>query len=145
MNTSLTKFEIGKAYRVRELKPLKKSVAVFSTGAILQEVAAACDILEQHGIAAEQYSFPTVKPIDKHTIADCAARFDHIFTVEEHNIVGGFGSAAAEVLGESGESVRLHRLGIGDFYCSEVGTQAYLRDFAGISAQKIAQTIEETV
>ena len=145
VNTSLAKFEIGKAYRVRELKPLKKSVAVFSTGAILQEVAAACDILEQHGIAAEQYSFPTVKPIDKHTIADCAARFDHIFTVEEHNIVGGFGSAVAEVLGESGESVRLHRLGIGDFYCSEVGTQAYLRDFAGISAQKIAQTIEETV
>ena len=118
---------------------------MFSTGAILEETALACDKLEEQGIGVEQYSFPTVKPIDSGVIADCAKRFDHIFTVEEHNIVGGFGSAAAEVISGLGESVRLHRLGINDFYCSKVGTQAYLRDYVGISADKIAENVINSI
>ena len=64
----------------------------------MEEVSAACDRLEEQGYAVEQYSFPTVKPIDKEVIAECAAKFEHIFTVEEHNIIGGFGSAVAEVV-----------------------------------------------
>ena len=142
VNTGLTEFIIGKAYKIREAKPLSKRAAVFSTGAILDEVAVACDLLEEQGVGVEQYSFPTVKPIDSEVISDCAKRFDHIFTVEEHNVVGGFGSAVAEVISGLGESVRLHRLGINDFYCTEVGTQAYLRDFAGISAEKIADSVK---
>ncbi len=145
INTALTDFTIGKAYKIRDAKPLGKTAAVFSTGAILEEVSSACDMLDKRGVGTEQYSFPTVKPIDKEVIADCAKRFDHIFTVEEHNITGGFGSAVAEVLSELGERVKLHRLGINDFYCAEVGTQAYLRDCVGISAEKIAQTVEATV
>ena len=145
INTSLSSFEIGKAYKIREAKPFEKRVAVFSTGAILEETALACDKLEEQGIGVEQYSFPTVKPIDSGVIADCAKRFDHIFTVEEHNIVGGFGSAAAEVISGLGESVRLHRLGINDFYCSKVGTQAYLRDYVGISADKIAENVINSI
>lgn len=142
INTNLTEFEIGKAYKIRDAKDLDKKAAVFSTGAILEETALACDLLEQQGIAVEQYSFPTVKPIDKDVIADCAKRFEHIFTVEEHNIVGGFGSAVAEVVAELGERTKLHRLGINDIYCSEVGTQAYLRDVVGISAHGIAERVK---
>lgn len=115
VNTVIKEFEIGKAYKLRDAKDMNKKVAVFSTGAILEETTKACDMLEEQGIAVEQYSFPTVKPIDRAVIEDCANRFDNIFTVEEHNIVGGFGGAVAEVLAECGGKAKLHRIGIDDF------------------------------
>ena len=142
VNTVIKEFEIGKAYKLREAKDMNKKVAVFSTGAILEETSKACDMLEENGIAVEQYSFPTVKPIDRKVIEDCANRFDNIFTVEEHNIVGGFGGAVAEVLAECGGKAKLHRIGIDDFYCIEVGSQAYLREQVGINAEGIVRKVK---
>ncbi|MCH5299785.1 MAG: transketolase [Ruminococcus sp.] len=139
---NIKEFEIGKAYKLRELKELPKKVAIFSTGAILEETFLACNILEELGIGVEQYSFPTVKPIDKEVIKDCANRFDDIFTVEEHNIVGGFGSAVAEVMAELDNKAKLHRIGINDFYCIEVGNQAYLREQVGINANGIVEKVK---
>lgn len=142
VNTVIKEFEIGKAYKLREAKTLHRKVAVFSTGAILEETLKACDMLEEQEIAVEQYSFPTVKPIDKEIIKDCAERFDNIFTVEEHNVVGGFGGAVAEVLAECGGKAKLHRIGIDDFYCIEVGSQAYLREQVGINADGIVRKVK---
>lgn len=142
VNTVIKEFEIGKAYKLRDAKDINKKVAVFSTGAILEETSKACDMLEENGIAVEQYSFPTVKPIDRKVIEDCADRFDNIFTVEEHNIVGGFGGAVAEVLAECGGKAKLHRIGIDDFYCIEVGSQAYLREQVGINAEGIVRKVK---
>lgn len=142
VNTVIKEFEIGKAYKLRDAKDMNKKVAVFSTGAILEETTKACDMLEEQGIAVEQYSFPTVKPIDRAVIEDCANRFDNIFTVEEHNIVGGFGGAVAEVLAECGGKAKLHRIGIDDFYCIEVGSQAYLREQVGINAEGIVRKVK---
>lgn len=142
VNTVINEFEIGKAYKLRDAKDMNKKVAVFSTGAILEETTKACDMLEEQGIAVEQYSFPTVKPIDRAVIEDCANRFDNIFTVEEHNIVGGFGGAVAEVLAECGGKAKLHRIGIDDFYCIEVGSQAYLREQVGINAEGIVRKVK---
>lgn len=142
VNTVIKEFEIGKAYKLRDAKNMNKKVAVFSTGAILEETKKACDMLEEQGIAVEQYSFPTVKPIDRKVIEDCANRFDNIFTVEEHNIVGGFGGAVAEVLAECGGKAKLHRIGIDDFYCIEVGSQAYLREQVGINAEGIVRKVK---
>lgn len=142
VNTVIKEFEIGKAYKLRDAKDLNRKVAVFSTGAILEETTKACDMLEEQGIAIEQYSFPTVKPIDRAVIEDCASRFDNIFTVEEHNIVGGFGGAVAEVLAECGGKAKLHRIGIDDFYCIEVGSQAYLREQVGINAEGIVKKVK---
>lgn len=145
INTSIKEFEIGKAYKIRDAKDLDKKVAVFSTGAILEETDKACDMLEERGIAVEQYSFPSVKPIDKEVIEDCAKRFDHIFTVEEHNIVGGFGGAVAEVMAECADKAKLHRIGIDDFYCIKVGSQEYLREQVGIDAKGICSKVKEVV
>lgn len=145
INTSIKEFEIGKAYKIRDAEDLDKKVAVFSTGAILEETDKACDMLEEQGIAVEQYSFPSVKPIDKEVIEDCAKRFDHIFTVEEHNIVGGFGGAVAEVMAECADKAKLHRIGIDDFYCIKVGSQAYLREQVGIDAKGICSKVKEVV
>lgn len=142
VNTAIKEFEIGKAYKLRDAMDLPQKAAIFSTGAILEETSKACDMLEEQGIAVEQYSFPTVKPIDSDVIKDCAERFDHIFTVEEHNVVGGFGSAVAEVVAEFGGKAKLHRIGINDFYCIEVGSQAYLREQVGINADGIVRKVK---
>lgn len=132
-------FQIGKAIQVRD----GEQIAIFSTGAIFEEVEGACDILTKKGFSPAVYTFPTVKPIDAEVIRDCAQRFDYIVTCEEHNIVGGFGSAVAEVMAEMKEKkAGLIRIGLNDQYAVLVGNQKYLRDKYGMSAERIAARIE---
>lgn len=134
-------FEIGKAIKIHD----GEKIAIFSTGAIFEEVADAEAILAEHDIYPAVYTFPTVKPIDRAAIARCAADFDMIVTVEEHNIVGGFGSAVAEVLAELPERARLLRIGIHDTYSSIVGSQKYLRSQFGLDSVGIATQVLEAI
>lgn len=134
-------FEIGKAIKIHD----GEKIAIFSTGAIFEEVAGAEAILAEHDIYPAVYTFPTVKPIDRAVIARCAADFDMIVTVEEHNIVGGFGSAVAEVLAELPERASLLRVGIHDTYSSIVGSQKYLRSQFGLDSGGIATQVLEAL
>lgn len=135
----LEDFQIGKAIKIQD----GERAAIFSTGAILDEVYEAKVMLENDGIRPAVFSFPTVKPIDYRTIEIVAKNFDFIVTVEEHNIVGGFGSAVSEVIAEIGNShCKLLKLGINDNYCSEVGSQGYLRNVLGISKKSIFEIIK---
>lgn len=139
LHEKIKHFEIGKAIPVREGKQL----AVFSTGAIYEEVQGACERLIAEGFDPAVCTFPTVKPLDRERIEACARDFELIVTVEEHNVVGGFGSAVAEVLAEMKQpKARLLRIGIEDQYAVRVGNQKYLRDQYGLSAEKIAQKIK---
>ncbi len=135
-------FQIGKAIKIREAERIGKKIAVFSTGAILDEVTKACNSLEEKEFSIIQYSFPTVKPIDWQAVEVCARKADVIVTIEEHNIMGGFGSAVAEVLAELGQKVKQIRLGIEDCYCTKVGSQKYLREQYGIGKERIEEAIE---
>lgn len=146
VHDKIDNFQIGKAIKIREAKAdCNKKVALFSTGAILDEVTEAAGILEKEGIGVEEYSFHTVKPIDKDVILDCANRYDYIVTVEEHNVIGGFASAVSEVITDSDENVRLIKIGLNDEYCSKVGNQKYLRAQYGMTAQDIVNKVKETV
>lgn len=146
IHESLPDFRIGKAIKVRDSrKPSGHNIAVLSTGAILDEVCDACGKLEEKGTGILQYSFPTVKPIDRETITECLKTTEAVFTVEEHNIIGGFGSAAAEVAAELGIGTPLYRIGMNDQYCAIVGTQEYLRNEYGLSAEKIAEYILDKI
>ena len=137
-------FQIGKALQVRKAQAgAQKKIAVFSTGAILEEATAAATLLEQDGVGVAQYSFHTVKPIDRETIAKCAEEFDTIVTVEEHNILGGFASAVSEVITDLGAKVKLIKIGIPDEYCTAVGNQTYLRSLYGMNAEQIAKKVKE--
>ena len=102
-------------------------VALLSAGGILTQTLGAAKLLEEKGVSAEVVSFPCVKPIDRDKLAELAGRFRHIVTVEEHSVVGGFGSAVCEVIAEIGAGCRVHRVGMEDVYSSIVGTQQYLR------------------
>ncbi len=140
IHEKIDNFQIGKAIKVKE----GKTIAIFSTGAIFEEVNEAYELLKEKGYEPAVYTFPTVKPIDKDVISKCAETYDLIVTCEEHNVVGGFGSAVAEVMAEKINSkASLLRIGLNDTYASIVGDQKYLRDQYGLSAAKIAKRIED--
>lgn len=146
IHDKIENFQIGKAIKIQDAKDdCDKKVALFSTGAILDEATDAAKMLEEAGIGVEEYSFHTVKPIDKDVILDCAKRYDYIVTVEEHNVVGGFASAVSEVITDSDEKVRLIKIGLNDEYCSKVGNQKYLRAQYGMVAEDIVNKVKETL
>ena len=130
-------FQIGKAIPVQQ----GTEVAILSTGAIYEEVELACRLLKEQGIHPTVYTFPTVKPLDEQTVIHCAENHRLIVTCEEHNIVGGFGSAVAEVLAEHPGKTRLLRIGMDDRYCVHVGDQKYLRKQYGMDGETICRRI----
>jgi transketolase len=130
-------FQIGKAIKVHD----GDKVAIFSTGAIFEEIRITEEFLNEKGIKPAVYTFPTVKPIDKETILECASKFDLIATCEEHNYIGGFGSAVAEVLAELPQHGKLLRVGLHDEYSIRVGNQHYLREQYGLDGKSIANQI----
>ena len=134
---SIPDFRVGKALSVQE----GQRVAIFSTGDIYGEVYAAKELLKRQGIVPTVYTFPTVKPLDAETVKLCADKHELIVTCEEHNIVGGLGTAVAEVLAETPGQARLVRLGIDDNYCTTVGSQQHLRRQYGLCGDQIAQRI----
>lgn len=118
-------------------------VAILSAGGILTQTVSAGKLLAEQGVSAEVVSFPCIKPIDREKITELTERFHHIVTVEEHSVVGGFGSAVCEVASELGRPCRIHRIGMEDVYSTIVGTQQYLRgeyqmDDAAICRRTIA-------
>ena len=140
IHEKLDGFTIGKAIEIQK----GKNVAVFSTGAIFDEVNEACEELKVQGIIPTVYTFPTVKPIDKDVILECAKTHKAIVTVEEHNLSGGFGSAVAEVLAETdGVKAKLVRVALDDRYSCIVGSQKYLRKQYSIDAKAIIEKIKE--
>ena len=118
-------------------------VALLSAGGILTQTVSAAKLLEEKGVSAEVVSFPCIKPIDRDKLLELAGRFRHIVTVEEHSVVGGFGSAVCEVLAEAGTGCRVHRIGMPDVYSSIVGTQQYLRGEYQMDDQAICRRTME--
>ena len=140
IHEKLDGFTIGKAIEIQK----GENVAVFSTGAIFDEVNEACEELKVQGIIPTVYTFPTVKPIDKDVILECAKTHKAIVTVEEHNLSGGFGSAVAEVLAETdGVKAKLVRVALDDRYSCIVGSQKYLRKQYSIDAKAIIEKVKE--
>lgn len=135
----LVDFQIGKAIPVQQ----GTEVAILATGAIYEEVELACRLLEERGIHPTVYTFPTVKPLDEQTVIRCAENHRLIVTCEEHNIVGGFGGAVAEVLAEHPGKAKLLRIGMDDRYCVHVGDQKYLRKQYGMDGETICRRILE--
>lgn len=140
IHEKLDNFAIGKAIEIHK----GEKVAILSTGAIFDEASEAYDALKTEGICPTVYTFPTIKPIDKECILQCAKTHKTIITVEEHNLSGGFGSAVAEVLAEhEGAKAKLVRIALDDRYSCIVGSQKYLRKQYGLDAKTIIKKVKE--
>ena len=128
-----TPFSVGRAQMLRD----GDDVTLASTGAILGETLAAADQLAELGIHATVLHFATLKPFDDAAIARAVSRTGALVTLEEHNIIGGLGSAAAEAMAEHGVAGRLRRLGLPDEFAHAVGSQSYLLDRYGLAAADV--------
>jgi len=132
----IPKFKIGRALTLRE----GRDAAVIATGNMLGAADEAVNILRKEGISAGLISMHTVKPLDISAVRRAAERSRIIFTVEEHNITGGLGSAVAESLSDMGIGTKLVRLALPDSYVKKISTQSDIRkscnlDPAGISGE----------
>lgn len=104
-------FEIGKAVQIGE----GIDGTIFATGVTVSEAIKAQEILKQKGINVRVIDMHTIKPIDKEVIIKCANETKKLISIEDHNIIGGLGSAISEVLTDE-FPVKLIRLGIKDTF-----------------------------
>ncbi|MDD9954378.1 MAG: transketolase [Candidatus Woesearchaeota archaeon] len=127
-------FSLGKAITLQE----GTGTTVISTGGCLAMVAAAVKQIPN----ARFLSMPCVKPIDKEAILAAAKETKHIIVVEEHQGMGGFGSAVAEVLAPLPTHAPLTQIAVPDRFMDEAGSQEHLRGVAGITVEKIVQSAQ---
>ncbi|MCK5609353.1 hypothetical protein KAR91_46195, partial [Candidatus Pacearchaeota archaeon] len=135
-------FELGKADVLKNGKDL----SIISTGFILSNVLDAAAELEKDGHSVRVVHMHTVKPLDREAVVRCADETGAVLTVEEHSIIGGLGSAVAEVLAEEGRgNVPFARLGIKDAFISVNAGYRELQKELGLDVEGIKRSIKALV
>lgn len=132
-----TKFTIGKGMEVRS----GNDVTIIATGIMVDEALKAYEELSKEGISARIIDMHTIKPVDKEIIIKAAKETKGIITAEEHNVIGGLGSAVAEVLAENHPAL-LKRVGINDTF-GESGKPGELMEKYGLTAENIIAKVKE--
>ena len=132
-----TKFEIGKAIQIGE----GTDGTVFATGITVSEAIKAQEILKQERINIRVVDMHTIKPIDKEIIIKSAKETKKLISIEDHNIIGGLGSAISEVLTEE-YPTKLIRLGIKDVF-GKSGKAEELIKYFGITADNIIEVMKK--
>ena len=127
------KFELGKGVELMQ----GTDVTIVATGLLVATALEAAELLKNDGINARVINIHTIKPIDRDIITKASVETGAIVTCEEHNIIGGLGSAVAEVLCETAPAP-LVRVGVEDVF-GRSGKPADLFEFYGLTAQNIAQ------
>jgi len=128
------KFRVGKAVVMKE----GNDIAFLSNGHITAKALEAASELAKEGISATVVNVPTVKPLDIETIIAIASNVKAVVTIEEHSIIGGLGSAVAEVLAER-KMGPLVRMGIQDTF-GQSGTADELLECYGLTSPYIVST-----
>jgi transketolase len=135
-------FEIGKARLLRDGGQVGSvgSVGLVATGIMTERALLAADLLEQRGIKTAVLHASSLKPFDAEAVRALAARVPLLVTVENGTIVGGLGSAVAEVLATAGSGTRLSMLGVRDEF-PVAGSLDFLLERYGLTPAAIAETI----
>jgi len=133
------KFELGKGVQLED----GSDVTIIATGLMVPEALEAKKMLDAEGISARVINIHTIKPIDKDIIIKAARETGAIVTAEEHNIIGGLGSAVAEVLVEN-YPVPMRRVGVEDKF-GRSGKPKDLLEFYGLTAKNIAEKAKDVL
>lgn len=128
-------FEIGKGVLLKD----GKDATIIATGIMVNEALEASKELETKGLSVRVINIHTIKPIDEEIIIKAAKETKGIVTVEEHNVIGGLGSAVAEVIGESCP-VPVKRIGTLDTF-GESGKPQELLEKYGLTKENIIETV----
>jgi transketolase len=133
------KFEWGKGVIIRQ----GSDVTLFGTGIMTTFCLNAAELLAAEGVNAEVVHLASIKPIDRELIVDSSARTDCAVTAENASVIGGFGSAVAEVLGEE-YPVPLQRIGVRDRWADSGGIKE-LFTHHGMQAEDIATAAKKVI
>jgi 1-deoxy-D-xylulose-5-phosphate synthase len=141
MDQELKTLSMGKAELIRD----GRDVAIIAIGTMVTPSVEAAERLSEEGISVAVINARFVKPLDEEMILSVAKKTGWIVTVEEHALMGGFGSAVLECLDAQGVSgIKTHRIGLPDRYI-EHGPQAVLRQKYGLDANGIYSSVREFV
>lgn len=132
-------FEIGKGNVVRK----GSKVALIANGIMVEAALAAADQLKEKGLEVTVVDMHTIKPIDADLLVELAKDHELFVTCEEHSVIGGLGSAVAEVLSQKA-SRKMAMVGIKDTF-GESGTPAALLEKYGLTANDIVKAVEENI
>lgn len=136
----LDNFVAGKALPLLE----GSEIVLCVTGSIASDACMAAQELRDAGYDVGVYSFPTVKPLDREFILERLNTAKVLISIEEHSIIGGFGSAVAEVISEAGpHNALFRRIGIKDLFSEEIGSREYLKQYYEIGAEAIKKVVLE--
>lgn len=135
-NPETYKFEIGKAITMRE----GKDVAIIAAGLPVASAMEAAEKLAAEGIEAHVIDMHTIKPLDEEAVLRVAKEIGKIVTVEEHSIIGGLGSAVAEVLAEQCPA-KLKRVGIYDRYTESGPAEALIHHY-GLDGEGVYNAVK---
>ena len=139
VNTPDYKFEFGKGVVLAD----GRDVTIVATGLMVAKAMAAREILKEKEIDAAVINIHTIKPIDAALITEYAKKTGNIVTVEEHSVIGGLGSAVAEVVCENAPC-KLTRVGINDTFGLS-GTSDAVLEYFGLTAEGIADKVEKAL
>ena len=130
------KFEIGKGITLRE----GKDVALIATGLLVAPAMEAAEMLATDGIEATVINIHTIKPLDKELVVKAAKATNKVYTLEEHSIIGGLGSAVMECLSEE-YPCKVTRIGVQDVF-GESGPAGELIVKYGMDAKSIYEKVK---
>lgn len=133
------KFEIGKGVELAD----GTDVTIIATGLMVPYATEAREVLREQGISARVVNMPTIKPIDREIIVKAAKETGAIVTAEEHNIIGGLGSAVSEVLVEE-YPVPMQRVGTNDVF-GRSGTPTALFEIYGLDTKTIVEKAKAAI
>jgi transketolase len=131
-------FQLGKAIMIRDGEDL----TLISTGGMLQTAVRASETLAKDGIQVRVLSMHTLKPFDAEAVLAAAVQTRAIATLEDHSLIGGIGSAVAEVLAECEVRVPFRRIGLPSNYSDLIGSQEYLRAKNGLTEAAVLNSLE---
>jgi len=132
-------FQLGQAIQVRD----GRDVTLISTGGMLKTAVGVARRLAERGVVARVLSMHTLKPLDTGAVLAAARETGAIVTLEQHSVIGGLGSAVAEVLAEEpGLQVRFQRIGLPSAFAPRVGSQQYLEEQHGLTEEPVLRVVE---
>ena len=135
-------FTIGKGMIIKE----GEQICLLNSGSLLPIAVEVTEMLTNRDVSAQLVNMPTVKPLDVDLLSNIFSDFSHVFTLEEHSVIGGFGSAVAEWLTDQ-RSAKAHltRIGTDDQFMIEAGDQKYARHFFGITTKQIFKKVSQSL
>ena len=139
INDESYKLEIGKAVKLKD----GKDVTIVASGMMVAEALEAAEILANEGISASVINVHTIKPLDKEAIINDAKITGAIVTSEEHNIIGGLGSAVTEAVAEA-YPVPVVRHGVNDIY-GKSGPAKELIEYYSLNAKGIVEKAKQAI